>query len=693
MNFPLFSLSATALACLSVTFVNAQTTLPDEAQLPSVVVSASKRGETLNEMSAAVSVAGRERLDDEQVASTLDLDRVFPELHATYGGTFLFPSFVVRGMTSIQDLYSPALTIYVDGVPQLATFATQSLLGVEQVELLKGPQGTLYGRSAQGGVLNIVTRKPDNTPHFSLRSGIANPQGHQLQAEGAGALLADLLYGSVTLLTNKAAGDLYSEVLNTNHLGGARNGAGQAKLRLAPTGAAWEAGLSAGRDCASGDQEAYALFDELGQRRVDVSPDLPLPYRRFYQHRCANSYAAYGQYDWSDWRLSVTLGQQHMRSWREWASGVGFPQFAEHWKQNSQELRLATRGAATGAATARTWDAVFGLYRQKLDLARGYIYDMVLPSFTRVLESSSSNHSQSLAAYGDATWHATQRLDITGGIRASRDRANTDFAGAQMGSAFDGAASTRENTWLGHLAARWQLTPQWSSYVNLAQGYKPRGYNNAPSSLADAAGYGRERSTSYEVGNRYNTASTRASFALYRIDSKDLQLYGDDDFGRQTLRNMGDSRSSGVEWNAEWDVTRQWALATGGYVSHAQFRRIDQKACPDCEGHRIPTVPRYGLTLAVHGKLLLGDTLVRPQLTLRRTGSQYFDNRNTLLQPAYTVLDMALAWHPHDSVELALYAHNLLDKTYRNYGYAGRTGARAQLAPGRIVGLTATWRY
>jgi len=688
---------AIALACLGTATVHAQTAVSSDTpvtELPSIVVSASKRGETLDKIAAAVSVADREQLDDRQITSTLELDRVFPELHTSHGGTFMFPIITVRGMSSIQDLYSPALTIYVDGVPQLATFATQSLLGVEQVELLKGPQGTLYGRSAQGGVLNIVTRQPDNTPQFVVRSGVSGSRGYHTQAEASGPLVQDVLYGSVSLLGNKIGGDLKSEVIGSNHLGGVRTRAGNVKLRLAPTGSAWEMGLSAGRDCATGDQEAYAPFDDIKPRRVAVRPDLPEAYRSFYQRRCANSVAANGQYDWDDWRLSVTLGNHHMHSYREWVLDAGFPQFTEHWKQNTQELRLATRGAESGASSPRAWDAVFGLYRQDVDLSRRYLYDFVIPGFFRVLDSASSNNSQSLAAFGDVTWHVTTRFDLTGGLRASRDRANTDFRGEQMSVPFAGRTSTSENTWLGHAAARYEFSPQWSGYVNIAQGYKPRGFNNAPSSLADAQGYGRERSISYETGARYSGQDVRASVALYRIDSKDIQLYGDDGFGMQTLRNMGDTRSIGVELNAEWDITRQWTLAAGGYVNDAHFRRIDPAACAGCKGNDVPAAPRYGMTLTAKGNLLLGDTLLRPQLTVRRTGAQYFDNANTLRQKAYTLVDAALAWHPTDAVELALYAHNLFDKTYRNYGFAfGPLGNFAQIAPGRTVGMTATWRY
>ncbi|THF65007.1 TonB-dependent receptor [Pseudothauera nasutitermitis] len=676
----------------------AQGVLQDEGEartLAPVVVSASKRGETLERLNGAASVADRLDLDDAQVDSTLALDRVFPELYMSHSATFLFPIITLRGVTSAQDFYNPALTVYVDGVPQLPTFAAQSLLGVEQVELLKGPQGTLYGKSAQGGVLNIVTHKPDATPRFVARGGVASRDGYQLQAEGAGPLVQDLLYGSVSLLANDANGDVRSEVIGSDHLGGVRSRAGNVKLRLAPTGSPWELGLSAGRDCAMGDQEVYTRFDDYRSRRAYVLPNLPEAYRDFYQRRCANSFAASGQYDFDVWRLSAVASSQRVNTTRRWPLDAYFPQFSEHWKQNTQEVRLATRGAEDGAQALRAWDAVFGLYRQEVDLSRGYQFDMVLPGFYRVVDSGSSNRNESLAAYGDVTWHLSSRLDLTTGLRFTRDEARTKFQGDQMGATFQGRASSRQNTWLGHVAAGYQFSPQWRGYVNVAQGYKPLGYNLAPSNVDDAEGYGRERSVSYEAGVRYTGRDVRAGMAVYRVDSKDVQLYGDGDMGYQTLRNVGDTRSVGVEFNAEWDITRQWTLAAGGFVNDATFRRfIDSSACTGCQDNDVPMAPGYGLTLSAKGRLQVGETLLRPQLTARRTGSHYFDSANTLRQDAYTLVDAALAWSPTRSLELMLYAHNLTDKAYRTYGFSyGATGNFAQVAPGRTVGLTATYMY
>lgn len=663
--------------------------------LAPVTITASKRDQALDKLNGAASVADRFDLEDAQVASTLELDRVFPELYMSHSATFMFPIITLRGVTSAQDFYNPALTVYVDGVPQLPVFAAQSLLGVEQVELIKGPQGTLYGKSSQGGVLNIVTKKPKNIPELVVRGGVSSRSGYQLQTEGSGPLVQNMLYGSVSLLTNDVNGDIRSDVIGSNRLGGVRSHAGNAKLRLAPTDSPWALGLSAGRDCATGDQEAYTLFDDYKSRRAYVLPDLPHSYRDFYQRRCANSFSANGQYDFDDWRLSVVASSQRVDTERRWPLDAYFPQFSENWKQNTQEVRLATRTAKNEGESSRAWDAVFGLYRQEVDLSREYQFDMVLPSFYRLADSNSSNRSESLAGYGDVTWHLTPKLDLTTGLRFTRDQAKTSFQGGQMSVPFQGNASNSQNTWLGHIAAGYEFSPQWRGYLNVAQGYKPQGYNLAPSNEEDAKGYGRERSISYEAGIRYTDQKFRASMALYRVDSKDVQLYGDGDFGYQTLKNVGDTRSLGVEFNTEWDISQQLTLSAGGFINDATFRRFENSStCPDCKDNDVPMAPRYGLTLAAKGNVQMGDTFLRPQLTVRRTGAHYFDSANMLYQNAYTLIDAALAWSPTSSFELMLYANNLTDKAYRSYGFSyGATGNFAQVAPGRTVGLTATYAY
>lgn len=113
-------------------------------------------------------------------------------------------------------------------------------------------------------------------------------------------------------------------------------------------GSPWEMGLSAGRDCAKGDQEVYTLFDDYKSRKAYVSPNLPEAYRDFYQKRCANSFALNGQYDFGLWRLNVIASSQRVHTARHWPLDAYFPQFGEHWKQNTQEVRLSTRPSEAG---------------------------------------------------------------------------------------------------------------------------------------------------------------------------------------------------------------------------------------------------------------------------------------------------------------------------------------------------------
>ena len=138
-----------------------------EPTLPEVVIASGKRTQWLAAFNGAAAVVDEGTLRDAGAGSVLALDRVLPGLYTGYGANVMFPIITVRGITSAQDFYNPAVTVYVDGVPQLPVMAAQSLAGAERVELLKGPQGTLYDKNALGGVLNVQTRTPDDTPWFS----------------------------------------------------------------------------------------------------------------------------------------------------------------------------------------------------------------------------------------------------------------------------------------------------------------------------------------------------------------------------------------------------------------------------------------------------------------------------------------------------------------------------------------------
>ncbi|MET0265712.1 MAG: TonB-dependent receptor [Duganella sp.] len=662
------------------------------AELPTVTVSASKREQALDSINGAAVVVGQPVLDDAGVQSTFDLARVLPGVQMSGSGSLLFPLISVRGVSSAQDFYNPALTVYVDGVPQLAVFAQQSLLDIERVELLKGPQATLYGKSASGGVLNLVTRQPDNSTRLRLRAGVSSRSGHLAEASASGALLTDLLYGALTVYSNNAPGDLHNRATGADHQGGARSGAGKLRLRLAPTGAAWQAGLSASRDCSTASQDAYVPYHDLRTPDAYLMAGMPPALSNFHQRRCGDSAALDARYDLGDWRLSAMAAWQTVDIARAYPIGPYYTSQPEDWRQNVQELRLASQGSL------RAWDAVFGLYRQAATQSRDYRNDMVTPMQLTLFDTGSRNHSQSLAAYGDLTWHFTPALDLSAGLRSARDKADTRFAGASLDPAtfapvaFGGNAATSASNTLGKLSAGYRLDGGWRLYANVAQGYKPGGFNLVPSSAADAVAYGRERSTSYETGARYAGAAVQAGLALYQVRSRDAQMYGGDANGYQTLRNVGDTHSSGLEADLALTLAPRWQLNASAYLNHATFRRYNDPAyCPGCTGNDVPFAPPRGASVQLSGELDSPVGPLRPSVSLRYAGAQYFNAANTLRQGGFTVLDATLAWRVRPQLELSLYGRNLADKAYRTYGFSyGALGDFAQVERGRTVGLNAT---
>ncbi|MCU5775507.1 TonB-dependent siderophore receptor [Erwiniaceae bacterium BAC15a-03b] len=608
-------------------------------------------------------------LSDANVTRTDQLPRVLPGLTMGDSGSLLFQSVSLRGISSAQDFYNPATTLYIDGVPQLSTYAVQNLGDVESVEMLRGPQGTLYGKSAQGGIINIVTQKPDSTARGYVEGGISSRDSYRSKINLSGPIQDGLLYGSATLLRDVNNGAMTNPATGSDKLGGSRNNLGTVRLRLAPDQQPWEANVAVTEECTHATQDTYVPFADVKSRTLDISAGGGDPYLR----RCTHSQSLTGLYHTDNWVFSA------MSAWQQQSFSRQFPysgydaNFAERWNQDVQELRAATQGANHPV------DMVSGVYRQNTRQKLGSSYQYAGTPLTAV---NANTTAETLAAYSDLTWHVTDQFDLGGGLRYSHDKASSGYNGDSMGFKAGGNGNTRDDQVLGQISAGYQFTPALRVYSRIAQGYKPTGYNFAPTNGVSVTPYDAEKSISYEVGTRYEQGANQLQGAVFHTHTKNLQLYSGP-VGYQTISNAGAADASGIELSNRWQFSEGWSWNINGNYVRSTFAS-DSELYQD---KRVPFVPRYGAGTSVTGTIDTAWGALMPRLALNVVGPHYFDGDNTLRQGSYTTSDLRVGWQATDRINIAAYIDNMFDRRYRTYGFVSGASALAQVNAGRTAGV------
>lgn len=638
--------------------------------LPELQVTAGKRQQSLGQTDLALSVANAADLEQANVYRSDELERVFPELLVRDTGADLFPSLSLRGISS-SDPYNAPVGIYVDGVPQYLGTFNQQLLDIQHVELLKGPQGTLYGRNAHAGALSIITRQPDDTPSATLQSRVSNLH-QQVAASGSAPLVSERLFVQGAIYHDDTDGEL----TRSEHHGDSDNGGGRVALLFTPNDDL-SLRLAYARDRLTAYNEQYLADATYEQRRASV----PLQ-ESVYVRRVESSSATL---DWSlndAWRLTSISALQNYRHERLFGD-LGFL-WPETQRTLSQELRLSTQGQG------RAWDLVSGLYWQNSESHSQREPDSSAPLFGNYGAADSRIDTTEKAVFGEFTWHLAPRWDLTLGARHSQEQAETRYQ--QQDAAFTPGFSFR-----GHdtftsttpkIALGFQATPDARLYASLSKGFKAGGYNRIGAVTADAVAYSPEKSLNMELGVKASLLDKRVwlNAALYRIDIDDVQQFiGDAGTGTQSLSNIGKARSEGAELSLDWQAGDATRLRLAGTLN--RNRLLDSTR----QGNHLAFTPQRTLRVSAEHSLYF-DTLgeLRPSVGLSYTGQHYFDVDNQVSQGGYSLLDARLAWLPTPDLELALYGNNLGNKDYRTYAYQSAPGVQfAQPGNSRELGLSA----
>lgn len=679
---------------------------PDYAE---IIVTATKRSQSLQDVPASISAFTGDVLASRHIDTFERLGFTTPNLsYAKNAG--LVPNFSIRGVSA--DGVSPAMestvALHVDGVYQpRVVFLDLALTDLQSVEILRGPQGTLYGRNANAGVINLVSRKPTDRFEASATASIGNYQSYGIRGYVSGPL-ADGVSARVSGLYDYRGG-FGRNLLNGHRIDGHENWGIKAALRLQPT-SRLTIDLSASRSVSDASTPLYMANPPREGEGLNYTRLLDLGFDGRYTLR---PYKVYNNFDPEmhtrqtaltgiiDWAPNDDLTIKSITGYQKYHLDVYQDQDAmpTQWSNArpytdshtfSQEFNLAARIAGRA-------DLVAGVYYLDDHMNGGTI--VALPPGSPfgsdataglLLVNGIRQTSISKAGFVDLTLRVIDGFRLIGGIRRTSDKrrsvqVNETSRGADFdtpGTVIGGCGRNHAvpdltfNSTTGKAGAQYDLTRDVMGYVSWQNGFKAGGFS---ASVCDNQ-FLPEKLRSWEIGIKGRYFANHLTLNLSAFDYRYTNMQLSRTFNPSPtvivtiIDNAASARVRGGEVEAMWrtDVGLSGDLALGLVYGKYGALVARNGAVPgnpeiDLGGFRLPRAP----VVTANGGLQYEMNIRPGTLTLRGeaayTGNVYFTpfNETIAQQRGYVLVNALATLTPKDlPLTLQVFVRNLTNKAY-----------------------------
>jgi iron complex outermembrane recepter protein len=682
--------------------------MPEPAELQELMVTAQKRAQPLDEVPIAVTVLTAEQIADFKIEQISDLARLTPGF--TYSGFSNGTPFIsIRGAANKFGgigIDKP-VAIMVDDVfiPRYAD-ASFDLFDLAQAEVLRGPQGTLFGRNVTGGVVVLTTAKPNlDTMEAQLETGIGNYGSYEFKASLNGPVSDDV---AVKLVVSREAHDGYGkDILLDRELDNQDDLDARGQLLWKPS-ADFSVLLSAdvgddhnnGRDLTSlglgsdgnprdseqGYPQGFSRHIAGGSARVDWSVD-PGTLTSITAYRTSNTNDLYA-YIAAPFLLLPAGDYQEIDD------------EAEKDHTFTQELRFTSRSFGR-------FNFVSGLYYMHEDGTKQYsATDLVAPTGAYTFGSPTIDYekalSQSYAAYVDGTVHILDSVDLSVGARYTEDRKTDGETQVNLTQpSYNFSQSGLSGSW-GRTTPRavltWYASDNSMLYASWAKGYTAGGFNTEASQQSGFdAPFKPESATNYEIGSKTNWFDRRlnANISLFDTEYRDKQEYFYTQTNGVDIFNAARATARGAELEVAAKATQNLQISANyGYL----FSKYDSfPEQPADVGHTLANSPRNKFGVTVVDTIPLGHFgELHAAASYTWQGSYYTDFTQSPYEfvKEYGLLNSSIAYIPNGSNwKFTLWGKNLLDKDYALVPSFAENIPGEWLGPPRTFGATAAVKF
>ena len=720
-----------------------------------IVITARRTEEKLQRVPSSVSAFNQRALDRIQAQDTTGLQGAVPNLNIVQGrGSSNATNIFIRGIGQPDALqtFDPAVGVYVDDVYLSRIRGSQlDLLDLDRIEVLRGPQGTLYGKNTIGGAIKFVTHRPSDT----LRANGSIAAGSYNQLEGKGSLSGPISPGfdiGVSVLGARRDG-FVEDSSDSREYNNKKTFAGRAAVALNPTSKVRvdltadyqrdDAALNVGRpvnNLTTFSGTTLVVTDPVNAGgsyhwKGRTTPGLPNS-TKLTHYGFAGTVAV----DLTD-ALTVKSITAYRRLKTDDFVDIDATQYevgdvfvGVRQNQLSQEFQASY--------TSAKFNGVAGLYYLKENIVshqEAFADDLLGPAFfnSGFLRTVDDRlHTRSYAAYANGSYEIVPTVRLSAGLRytkETKDYFRTTSSFFSLLPVFNATFAFappkgKWHDWSPMASLDWQIDPTTMVYLRAAKGFKSGGFNGRANTAGEASEYDPETVWSYEAGFKTTIANQlRLNGAIFHSDYKDYQArIGDIDpaapFPTPLLKvlNVGKLRIRGAELEASWTpVTGLLIDGQLGYLD-ADYKEFADDRFPG--GSRAfqtpPFAPKWTLRLGSQyafglgsaGSLTVGAQTrykSRTALAVDNTLIQYpsFVSPGIgtttevagLFQKGYWVHDARIAWEDRSKkFEIGLYGYNLTKKAYKTdaqeFSNIGNIRTVYYGAP-RTVTLRLTARY
>lgn len=659
--------------------VQASDTEKKTTDLNEIIISAPKLSESLFKAPLSATVTTGKTIDEAGMQTLKDA--------AFYAPNTYFAEFSARKLSNprfrgIGGYPSPGATTYYDGVPQFhANTTSLTLLDVEQVDFIRGPQAALFGRNTPGGLMNVTSRRPSlDGWHGSLETTHGNYDLHDYRGSITGPLAQGLGF---SLAGGYQSRDGYTRNMRTgNDVDGRDAWFGKMQFLWEPTDDLEIRLIIAGERARDGD---YGLNDlaslRANPRRTNrdvegyTHRDVFMPTLQVTYHAPSFDVTSITSMVW--WETNDVTDLDYGVGTPIAGLAMNSPSFlmrnnSERQTTWTQEFRFSSpkdKPIVLSPAATLSWQAgVFAFYQnydQSIVQDRAELFFF---GFTALPGNTTSTRSQlrdmGFGTYFQTTLNLWEKLHITGGLRWDHENKDADLQTSNfnfstsppapaVGAATNEQFSRSYNQVTPQAAVSYDITPDMVTYFSFAGGYKAGGFNSA--SLAGNQIYDEERSWNYEIGfkGRALDKSLDYSLALFYTDYRNLQLNTPNPASPLTydVTNAGNAVSKGIEIALNyrpvtgWDIFGSVAWQSVRFLSGSQDNdgTVLGGALTNVGGNRVPFAPDYTAAIGTQFTFEIGggwNAYARAEI--QNIGFFNYDSVNSAGQDAYTLANFRL---------------------------------------------------